>query len=111
MSLNTLQVCIPAGITAGDSLNIQAPDGRMFGIVVPAGVAPGELISVDIREATGGGSTVLVINQDQNSRTITTDSQQLEESNKSKAALGAAVVGAAVGTLLIGPITGPLLIA
>jgi hypothetical protein len=92
-----MAVVIPPNCYPGQPLNIQTPDGRVFNILIPNGTHPGQTLTVEILDDAEGGSHVLVAED-----TVTTASPQ--ESNK--AALGAAAVGAVIGTLLIGPITG-----
>jgi hypothetical protein len=99
-----LQVTIPAGMGPGAALTVQAPDGRLFSVTVPAGSRAGDVLSVDVSEAGQGeglaaGTTVTAAG----TAPRPADS---EDRRTSKAALGAAAVGAVVGTLLIGPITG-----
>jgi hypothetical protein len=91
-----MAVVIPPNCYPGQPLNIQTPDGRVFNIVIPNGTQPGQTLTVEILE-NEGGSQVIVAED-----TVATSSAH--ETNK--AALGAAAVGAVIGTLLIGPITG-----
>lgn len=87
-----VSVVIPAGMGPGDSMNIQTDDGRVFVVVIPDGVLAGQALTVEIVEDAHGGSAVVV-------------TEPKPKSNTS-ANIGAAAVGAVVGTLLIGPITG-----
>lgn len=100
-----LQVRIPPGVTSGSSLTVQSADGRLFAVVVPEGLRPGDLLTVDIRDAAGG-STVVVAEAAVDPSALSRDSAGGGEGSSSKTALGAAAVGAVVGTILIGPITG-----
>lgn len=93
-----MAVVIPPNCHPGQPLNIQTPDGRLFNIIIPNGTQPGQTLTVEILEDAQGGSHVIVAED-----TVTTTNAP-HESNK--AALGAAAVGAVIGTLLIGPITG-----
>lgn len=99
-----LQIRVPEGVYAGSNLNVQAEDGKLFAIVVPDGVGPGDTLCVDIRDA-GPGATSVVVTTPESTAVARADSSASSFSG-SRAALGAAAVGAVVGTLLIGPITG-----
>ncbi len=99
-----LQIRVPEGVYAGSNLNVQAEDGKLFAIVVPNGVGPGDTLCVDIREA-GPGATSVVVTTPESKEVVDANSDHSSFSG-SRAALGAAAVGAVVGTLLIGPITG-----
>jgi hypothetical protein len=92
-----MAVIIPPDCYAGHPLNIQTPDGRIFQIAVPNGSQPGQTLTVEILDDAVGGSKVIVAED-----TIITSSR-----NESVAsAVGAAAVGAVIGTILLGPITG-----
>lgn len=100
-----LQVRVPPGLVAGSTMTIQGPDGRLFAVIVPPGVAAGDLLTVDVRDVTEGGVTVVATTAEQ----LPVDRTGERGADKaSRAALGAAAVGAVVGTLLIGPITGTI---
>ena len=106
MSGDLLQVRIPAGVTPGSSLTVQSADGRLFAVVVPQGLRPGDLLTVDIRDTEGGGSTVVVAEPAVAAGSSAVSRGDDADAASSKTALGAAAVGAVVGTILIGPITG-----
>lgn len=40
-------VTLPAGVNAGDTIHVQAPDGRKNAIVVPPGMGPGSTFTVE----------------------------------------------------------------
>lgn len=44
----TLQVQVPHGVTPGQLLQVQAPDGRVLKIAVPPGVQPGQTLQVQV---------------------------------------------------------------
>ena len=51
MTGQMMAVQIPAGMTAGQQMIIQAPNGMKMQIVVPPGVSPGQTIHVQVPEA------------------------------------------------------------
>lgn len=92
-----VEVLIPSGVRSGDSINVQTVDGRIFSVVIPSNVQPGERLVVIIPQDCEGGSTV-------NAGTV-----QVRVPNATSAngkAVGITAATAIVGTLLIGPITG-----
>ena len=42
-----IQVTLPAGVSGGDTIHVQAPDGRLNAIVVPPGFGPGSSFTVE----------------------------------------------------------------
>ena len=42
----SLSVTVPPGAVAGQSLQVQAPDGQMVQATIPAGVQPGQVITL-----------------------------------------------------------------
>ncbi len=48
----TLAVVVPDGVTAGQQLRVQAPDGRQAMITVPDGVKPGQQLKLTLPPAT-----------------------------------------------------------
>lgn len=107
MSTNTLlQVRIPDGVTSGSSITVQGTDGRHFAVIVPEGVGPGDTLTVDVRDTSGSVATVVVAEPVSGMSLEQRPASAEGQNNASKAALGAAAVGAVVGTLLIGPVTG-----
>lgn len=43
----SLKVTLPDGVVAGQTIHVQAPDGRLNAIVVPAGFGPGSTFTVE----------------------------------------------------------------
>lgn len=91
-----MNVIIPENCYPGNELHIQTPDGRIFNIIIPNGTQPGQTLTVEILDDAQGGSQVI----------IAEDTVSNLRNDSTTAALGAATVGAVIGTLLIGPITG-----
>jgi hypothetical protein len=91
-----MAIVIPPDCYPGHSLNIQTPDGRLFQIIVPNGAHPGQTLTVEILDDAVGGSKVIA----------TEDSITNPRNESVTSAVGAAAVGAVIGTLLLGPITG-----
>jgi DnaJ-class molecular chaperone len=52
-SAKIVQVQIPQGVTAGSQLHVQIEDGRLFTIIVPEGMHPGDMLAVEIHEDAG----------------------------------------------------------
>lgn len=53
-----VQVTLPQGVTAGQTIHVQAPDGKVNEIVVPPGFGPGSTFTVEFAdddEKIGGG--------------------------------------------------------
>jgi hypothetical protein len=90
----SMEVRIPRGLNPGDSLNVQASDGKIYSIIIPAGVRAGDLLRVDIQQPMVGSS---------GSNIVPTASATPDHE---RTAVGAAAVGGVVGTLLIGPVLG-----
>mmetsp|Transcript_42939 Transcript_42939/g.124145 ORF Transcript_42939/g.124145 Transcript_42939/m.124145 type:complete len:270 (+) Transcript_42939:64-873(+) len=44
----TLQIQVPAGVQPGQTIQVQAPDGRLLQVQVPAGVSPGQTLQVQV---------------------------------------------------------------
>lgn len=59
---NILAVTLPDGVTAGQTIHVQAPDGRLNAIVVPAGMGAGSTFTVEFAppEAANGVSPTAV---------------------------------------------------
>lgn len=89
-----IDIIIPAGVSAGESINVQTVDGRIFSVIVPRGSYPGEHLIVAIDCSSSSGATVESIPQ-----------EKLPHSSNRKA-IGATAAAAVIGTLLVGPITG-----
>ena len=114
-----VQVQIPPGQEEGSLIHVES-DGKLFSITVPAGVKSGDTIAVEIQEDVEENTTPLMVEQEaepwvREAERIgeggeVTQGQPVEPAKKpmsrTKAGLGAAALGAVVGTLLIGPITG-----
>ena len=47
-----IQVTLPEGVYEGQTIHVQAPDGRKNEIVVPAGFGPGSTFTVEFADAT-----------------------------------------------------------
>merc|ERR1712070_792893 len=46
-----IQVTLPAGVSAGQTIQVQAPDGRLNEIIIPQGFGPGSTFTVEFAEA------------------------------------------------------------
>lgn len=46
-----IKVVLPAGVTAGQTIRVAAPDGRLNEIVVPQGMGPGSAFTVEFADA------------------------------------------------------------
>lgn len=96
--LHHLSFVVPQGSPPGSDLNVRTEDGRNFLIVVPPNVNPGETFCLEIHNDAEGGAVVLIA-EDMHVEGKSASAQA------SKAALGAAAVGAVVGFMVIGPLT------
>jgi hypothetical protein len=47
-----IQVTLPEGVTAGQTVHVQAPDGKVNAIVVPPGFGPGSTFTVEFAPDT-----------------------------------------------------------
>lgn len=45
-----LLVTLPSGVNGGDKIHVQAPDGRLNEIIVPAGFGPGSTFTVEFAD-------------------------------------------------------------
>ena len=48
--LSFYAVVLPDGVTAGQTIHVQAPDGRLNAVVVPAGFGPGDKFTVEFAD-------------------------------------------------------------
>jgi len=87
---------IPHGVSSGSKLNIPLENGKTYEIIVPPNMNPGDMIHVRIPNECDNLSA---------SPDVGTRSTPVNHSS-SKVAVGAAAVGAVIGTLVLGPITG-----
>jgi len=46
-----IQVTLPAGVTSGQKIQVQAPDGRLNEIIIPQGFGPGSTFTVEFADA------------------------------------------------------------
>lgn len=46
-----IQVTLPAGVSAGQTIQVQAPDGRLNEIIIPQGFGPGSTFTVEFADA------------------------------------------------------------
>ena len=46
-----IQVTLPAGVSSGQSIQVQAPDGRLNEIIIPQGFGPGSTFTVEFADA------------------------------------------------------------
>ncbi|CAJ1954413.1 unnamed protein product [Cylindrotheca closterium] len=64
-----VQVTLPPGVEPGQTIQVQAPSGRLNEIVVPPGMGPGSCFTVEFAEAeenkTYGGSTTAYASNNQ----------------------------------------------
>lgn len=87
-------VVIPEGSMPGSTINVRTDDERLFAVTIPPGYEPGQSLIIEIQDDAEGGATVVIADDGSGMTT------------GAKASLGAAAVGAVIGCLLIGPITG-----
>ena len=50
LNTNSLSVTLPEGVHAGQTIHVQAPDGKINEIVVPQGFGPGSTFTVEFAE-------------------------------------------------------------
>ena len=46
-----IQVTLPAGVSSGQTIQVQAPDGRLNEIIIPPGFGPGSTFTVEFADA------------------------------------------------------------
>lgn len=92
-----LRIMVPQGSPPGSDLNVRTEDGRNFMIVVPPNVNPGDTFCLEVHHDAEGGAIVTVA---EDNVVANANSRQA-----SSAAMGAAAVGAAVGFMVVGPLT------
>jgi hypothetical protein len=86
-----MKIRIPRGLRTGDTFIVTQDDGRVFTVVIPEGAIPGGEIEVIVPDE------------------ITTAQGTTDEISLKKSTAGAALAGAVVGTLILGPIGGLVL--
>jgi hypothetical protein len=91
----TMRLQIPRGLSAGDTFVVTPDNGRIFTVIVPEHAMPGSYIEVIVPDEVTAES----IGNDGNYIALST----------TKTSAGAALAGALVGTLLLGPIGGIIL--
>lgn len=53
-----IQVTLPAGVTSGQTIQVQAPDGRLNEIVIPQGFGPGSTFTVEFADVDSPPATM-----------------------------------------------------
>ena len=96
-----LSVTLPQGSQPGQSLNVSAPDNRIFQIVIPPNCHAGQTINVVVDDTVASGSSTHVADI-----APTADPIQPTDPKSNGAVIGAAATAAVLGTLFVGPITG-----
>jgi hypothetical protein len=54
--LDEIIVVLPPGVVAGQTIHVQAPDGRLNAIVIPEGMGPGSKFTVEFAPDTAPAS-------------------------------------------------------
>ena len=90
-----VRIRIPDGLRVGDTFVVTQDDGRVFTVVVPEGAFPGCELEVVVPETAQSSGPYPPPN---------------EEMHVKKSTAGAAVAGAVVGAIVLGPV-GALLLA
>ena len=98
-----LNITLPPDASAGQRLNVAAPDGRIFQIVIPNGCQGGETMNVVVEGNVAGGSTTYPVEQPSSHAAA---GAAVAVSASRRAMLGAAAAAAIAGTVLVGPATG-----
>ena len=102
-----IAVTLPAGVVAGQQLNVQAPDNRIFQIIVPNGVQGGQTINVVVDGGVqSGSSTTAVSSTAAGAGSLSLPPVDPTDPRSNRAALGVAAAAAVAGTLIIGPVSG-----
>jgi hypothetical protein len=101
-----ISVTIPNGVLPGQPLNVQAPDGRMFQIIVPQDVRAGQTINVVVDNSAQSGSSTTMAAGGGSSSAMSMPPVNPTDPRSNRAAIGAAAAAAVAGTLIIGPVTG-----
>eukprot|EP00540_Astrosyne_radiata_P015392 CAMPEP_0116844264 /NCGR_PEP_ID=MMETSP0418-20121206/12567_1 /TAXON_ID=1158023 /ORGANISM="Astrosyne radiata, Strain 13vi08-1A" /LENGTH=180 /DNA_ID=CAMNT_0004475149 /DNA_START=43 /DNA_END=585 /DNA_ORIENTATION=+ len=52
-----IQVTLPPGVSSGETIHVQAPDGRLNAIQVPPGMGPGSTFTVQFQDAPTSSSS------------------------------------------------------
>lgn len=110
----TIECTIPSNVEPGVPMHVQTEDGRMFTVIVPSGYRTGDHLTVTIpRNAEGGSMTTAPsIPTSTTSTTVSTTSDtettvgQPMTYTSNERSIGAAAVGAVIGTILLGPVVG-----
>lgn len=90
---------IPTGVQSGSKLNIPLENGKTYEIIIPPNMNAGDIIHVRIPSETDDSTQPITINETQTAPV---------NHSSSKVAVGAAAVGAVLGILVLGPVTGAI---
>jgi hypothetical protein len=91
-----MRLQIPQGLASGDTFVVTPDTGRIFTVIVPENCSAGSFIEV-------------IVPDEVNSESVNSEESTTVNMSETKTRAGAALAGALIGTLLLGPIAGVVL--